>query len=132
MVSRSILAGIILLAINGAAFGQGKTFNNTVQAGVLTELHFYSSWQEGTCKVNGGVVRAVSKPQHGHLFPQKTMRMFERNIRGEQTNCWGKSYPAFVISYRSDPNFRGADSFSVQVTLGNGTTYVDHYDITVH
>jgi hypothetical protein len=133
MVSRSILAGLILLAINNAAFG--KTFNKLVRAGVTTELHDYTSWDRHTCKVNGGILKVLTKPQHGKLISQKTTRVFTA-VRDAQENfiqskCTGKAYPAFVVYYRSAPEFRGVDSFSLQLTFGSGNSYVDDYNITV-
>jgi hypothetical protein len=128
---RSITAGLaFLLMMISSAFG-GITVRKTVQAGVTTELHAYTSWQQHTCATNGGVVRPVSKPQHGTLIPRKGTRMFPTSRHGPD-ECAGRAYPAFVIFYRSDPNFRGVDSFSVEVTFGGSATgEVDDYTVTV-
>ena len=128
---RSISAGPLLLALTSAAFGDGLTITKTVRAGVTTELHAYTSWHGPTCKTDGGVVKPLSKPQHGTLIPQKAMRMFPTSRYGSD-ECAGRAYPAFVILYRSAPNFRGVDNFSVQVTFGGGRSEVDYYTVNVN
>jgi hypothetical protein len=135
MLNRKVVAvALLFFATKGAAFGESKTFNKSVKSGVLTELHYYSSWHRESCELNGGVVRLLSRPQHGRVLPQKTLRMFREPIRRDQVKgpCWGRSYLAFVISYRSEPGFRGIDTFSVQVTLGNGSSYIDYYNLNVN
>jgi hypothetical protein len=135
-----VVAGLaLLLATGGVAFGRaqelmgGKTINQSVRAGVSTEVAHYTSWDGHTCEANGGAVVLQSKPQHGTVTPTSAPRTFFHGSRGG-TRCagGGRVYPAFVVFYKSERGFRGTDSFSIEVRLGNGRVWTENFNISVN
>lgn len=124
---------LMLLASSSAAFGQqDQTLNRTVRSGVSTELAHHTSWDDHTCETNGGTVQLLTKPQHGKVTPTTARRMFHRAINGA-TRCTGgaRLYQAFVIYYKSNPGYRGTDTFSIQIHLGNGRIWSEYFNVSV-
>jgi hypothetical protein len=126
------LISCALIAIT-PSFVHAKDFTGAVMSGQTTSLHVYKSWKLSDCTSNKAVVRVLTKPQHGKLTPQEVETRIGTNRRdpGTITQCTGKPTTGFRVSYQSASGFRGADSFTIEVTFGNRVPELDSYTITV-
>ena len=97
------------------------------EPGVPNLIWAYYSVNSTTCLSSSGLVKVLTKPQHGKLMPRVMDYVIPR--RGQA--CGGKLIQAFVVHYTPDRAFRGNDRFSLDVTYGNGEREVDNYTISV-
>ena len=107
-------------------------FNRTVPSGVTSRVHHYRSWGKN-CEGNGGMVKLLTKPQHGKLTTRTVDSRIEINrfARDGKTECTGRPIKAFEVNYRSDPGFRGTDTFTIEMVTGRGSRDVDNYTVNV-
>jgi len=127
-----LFALIFILGCAMPDFAHGRDFNRTVPSGVTVLMHQYASWTKD-CKNNGGVVRLLSKPQHGNATPRTVDSHVGTNrfAAGGVTPCRGSPIKAFEVDYRSHPGFRGTDTFMIEETTGSGKRAVDTYTVTI-
>jgi hypothetical protein len=125
---RKVLA---LVAIPVACLpATARDFNLTVASGQIVVAHQYISWDRD-CKNNGGVVKLVTKPQHGRAIPRHINAPIGRSYFSGSTRCTGVIADAFEVSYRSVPGFHGTDIFTILNTTGAGQTVTDSYTVNV-
>lgn len=126
--------GIAMLAALCATIGPAHAmhFDRTVASGENVSMHHYRSWGRN-CEGNGGQVKLLTKPQHGKLTTRTVDSRIRINrfARGGGTPCTGQPIKAFEVNYRSNPGYRGPDSFTIEMTTGNGQRDVDTYMINV-
>ena len=67
---RAFVLGAVL-ALEAATFAQAKDFTRTVIPGQTTRMKVYKSWNTRDCSPNTGIVKVLTKPQHGKLTPRK-------------------------------------------------------------
>ena len=123
---------LIVISVLGLDPASAMEFNKTVRSGVTVSMHHYRSWG-ADCKTNGGVVKLVTRPQHGKLVTRTIDSRIEINrfARGGATPCTGTPIKAFEVSYTSARGYHGADSFVIEMVNGNGSRDVDHYTVDV-
>ena len=129
---KRVVAGCIV-ACSLSTFSNAANFTRTANSGVATIVHLYDDWDPTTCRSAGGVVKLVNKPQHGKLTTGYVYRIIHMSgYTGRVSVCAGTPIKSFRITYRSQPRFRGLDSFTVDVTLGWGNRHsTDVYTINV-
>ncbi len=93
-------------------------------------MHAYHSWGSG-CVARTGVVKVLTKPQHGKLTTRIVDSKVPRHRTRGATACFGKPIKAFQVDYTSRRGFRGTDSFKLEATFGSGLREIDTYTITV-
>ncbi len=134
LTSRSFepFALIFILSCAVPDFAHARDFDRTVPSGITVPMHQYKSWNKN-CQNNGGVVRLLSKPQHGTAKP----RVVDSHVgtsyfaMGGVTHCYGSPIKAFEVDYRSQPRFHGTDTFMIEETTGSGQRVVDTYTVNV-
>jgi hypothetical protein len=122
------LAIVLCLVAGDAA---AKDFAMTARSGQTTKMHVYRSWTKD-CQSKLGVVKVITKPSHGTLTPtQVTSTIGESRRNPEKTaHCKGVPTNGFRVDYRSEPGFRGTDSFVIQFDYGRASD-IDNYIVTV-
>ena len=127
-------AWVATLGLLCAAVGPAHAmqFDRTVPSGTTVRMHHYRSWGKN-CEVNGGMVKLLTKPQHGKLTTRTVDSHIQINrfARGGGTPCTGRPIKAFEVNYRSNPGYHGPDSFTIEMTTGSGKRDVDTYSVTV-
>ena len=128
----ALVALVIILGCAMASFARARDFNQIAPSGSTVRMHQYRSWSKD-CKNNGGVVRLMSKPQHGAASP----RTVNSHIRGSDfavggvTPCDGAPIKAFEVDYKPRPGFHGTDTFMIEMTSGRGKRVIDTYTVNV-
>jgi hypothetical protein len=124
-----------ILACGIPMLARADNFNKTAYPGVATGMHSYFGWDPNTCQPLSGVVKLLTKPKHGRLTTRQVDRAIYRSrfATGRfRSVCAGHALKAFAISYTSNPNFHGVDSFSVRATYGwQNRVVIDTFTITV-
>ena len=124
----AIAAMVIVLSEQAAA--KSLQFNKTALAGKTTLMHQYGSWGRN-CEPKGGVVKVLTKPQHGRLSSSQRTSIARTNRYNSNDPCLGKPFKAFQVDYTSDANFRGTDTFKIERTLEDGRRDIDTYSVVV-
>lgn len=94
-------------------------------------MYVYKSWKIADCTGYSGVVKALSKPQHGKLTPRSVSARIGVSRYLGRTHCLGKAVPGFQVEYTSTPGFRGVDKFTIEVTFGDHAPEVDTFTVNV-
>jgi hypothetical protein len=119
---------VILVAPSGQA--HAEAFFRTVKSGRAAPVHLYKAWKSD-CSADDGVVKVVTKPQHGRLTPSQVNGPIRHNRFRASDPCIGKIIRGFQVEYRSVPGYRGIDSFVIEVTFGKRAPITDTYTISV-
>jgi hypothetical protein len=93
-------------------------------------MYKYGNWKSD-CSPNGGVVKALTKPAHGKISPRRETIMISESRFTGPSKCAGRQIPGFNVYYTSDPNYRGADSFSIEVSYPGFPTQIDRFSVRV-
>jgi hypothetical protein len=131
-MSLAIKATAICIAICCHARSAGAdSFVRTVPSGHAVRMHNYASWDRD-CSSQFGVVKLVSKPQHGRLITREveTVITVPNRFNGK-ASCMGKSMRVFSVDYKSNAGYRGFDSFTIDATYSKRRRVIDHYKISV-
>jgi hypothetical protein len=71
-------------------------------------------------------VRLSAPPQHGNVTV-KQGKLRATNLR----QCLAAEFPAFVVSYKSKPEFSGTDVLSLEIVSSNGKTQIQKITVNV-
>jgi hypothetical protein len=84
------------------------------------------------CESKRGVVKVISKPSHGTITPNEvTTTISLSRVNPEKTvHCLGQPTNGFRIDYKSDPDFKGVDTFILQFSY-SGNVDIDHFTVNV-
>jgi hypothetical protein len=107
-----------------------ETFLRNVKSGPTARMYTYHSWNQD-CSPESGVVKVVTKPQHGKLTPIKDYSPPYRNRFQTSDPCLGKIMQGFRVEYTSAPGYRGTDSFVIEVTFAKRPAVIDTFTISV-
>jgi hypothetical protein len=102
-------------------------FTRTAKSGVTSRMFTYHAHGED-CRAAGGIIKVVTKPEHGKLVPSREMSTI-KGARNRST-CIGATIPGFRVDYTSAPGYRGDDNFAIEYTFGSGGVVLDRF--TVH
>jgi hypothetical protein len=122
------LCAIVVFGITDAA--HAEQFVRTVNSGQTALMYSYASWTKD-CQPAHGVVKVLTKPRHGRLFPSKGNITVTRSRFAEYAHCIGMKINGFKVEYRSTPGYHGTDSFTIEAAWGTANREVDHYTVTV-
>jgi hypothetical protein len=124
----NVLAITLMLANCGFAYG--KMLSKTAQSGKATLMYQYGNWK-ADCSTHGGVVKVLTRPQHGRLTPRREIVTIKASRFTGVTKCFGKQIQGFVVYYTSTPGFRGADNFAIEVSYPKFPTQIDTFTVAV-
>lgn len=130
MARKSLLVTTMfaLLAFSGAA--NAYSLGRTAKSGKPARMYQYGSWKDD-CSSYGGVVKVISKPQHGTLMPVREVITITSSRFPRKTDCRGRQIQGFVVYYRSRPGFVGTDSFTIEVKYPSNPADVDTFTVQV-
>jgi len=117
-----------LIAVLPDAAG-ADTFFRKARSGVETKVFSYHSHRRD-CSEKAGVIKVLTKPQHGRLTPGRETSVLRRNRFNPDDPCVGAQLTGFRVSYTSEPGFRGEDSFAIEYTIP-GRSVVDYFTVMV-
>lgn len=104
----------------------------TAPSGKTTRMITYKAWKRSDCSADIGVVKVVSKPAHGTLTPRPGVAAtIGKNRVGRDNSCMGRPITGFQVDYRSNPGYRGTDTFVIETTFGKRSMVVDTFTVTV-
>lgn len=107
------------------------THRISVPSGVKQHVHTYRHWSRKDCSAQAGVVRVVTKPEHGTLIPRQIDTTIGRDrFNPNDISCWGRPIKGFEVEYQSKPGFHGWDTFTIETTYGKRQA-IDVYLVTI-
>ena len=121
-------ASVALIVVGSPC--EASYFTRQAASGKPTTAYVYRNWDKD-CRERGGVVKVVTKPQHGRLTKERIVAPMVHQGRSSDTHCNGVTIPGPRVVYTSFPGYRGLDQFVVERTLPNGRVDVDTYTINV-
>lgn len=131
-MNRAISAAVMTLVLVTASAAHADAIFRKASSGKTTRMITYKSWKPGECTANVGVVKVVSKPAHGTLTPRPGVATtIGKNRVGNDDSCMGRAITGFQVDYKSDPGYRGTDSFVIETTYGKRSMTVDAFTVTV-
>src|SRR5258708_7454242 len=104
----------VFLIVGMLDLAHADMFDVSAPSGQKQRVHTYMSWKSKDCTANKGVVKVLSKPEHGTLMPSEVDAVIQRNRFRAQDPCIGKPMKGFKVDYQSEPGFRGTDSFKIE------------------
>ena len=108
------------------------SFQRMIFGGEETILHAYFTWDWRTCLPNIGTVKVLSYPKHGKLSHRIVYRTIWRvRFNHRISRCAGKRVKALAVIYRPDSGYAGIDTVALNVRYGNGTQFIDAYQLDV-
>jgi hypothetical protein len=107
-----------------------SSFTRQAVSGQPKTVYVYRNWDKD-CRERGGVVRVVTKPQHGRLSRERVVATMKSQGRTLDTHCNGVVIPGLQIQYTSSRGFRGTDQFTLERTLPGGRVDVDTFTMEV-
>jgi hypothetical protein len=131
MLTRTVIV-VAAIAV-GVTIGavRAEQFARSVQAGVLTTVYTYHSWDKD-CVSKSGVVTVVTKPQHGTLSHTDDVSAPSRNRFNPSDPCVGKPMNGFKVQYISAPGYHGPDSFVIEVQFPKRPLQRDSFSVTIN
>ncbi|KIZ41287.1 MULTISPECIES: hypothetical protein [Rhodopseudomonas] len=121
--------GIVLLLVFLPNAASADSFVRNVRSGVETKVFSYHAHRRD-CSEKAGVIRVVTKPQHGRLIPGREVSTLKRNRFNPEDACVGAQLNGFRVNYRSEPGYRGEDSFVIEYTLPRRSV-TDYFTVIV-
>ena len=117
-----------LLLIAGSAVAQSGPITHAITGPADKELH--AGWfgsLSADCSPRGlPEVRMVEGPTNG------AVRIRQAKVRTKSVaNCTNAEVPAQVVFYQSRENYRGSDSFTVEIKDANGKPSLHKFDVSV-
>ena len=122
------IAIALIVALSGFAYGY--TLSREAESGKATLMYEYGNWK-ADCSSHGGVVKALSKPQHGKLTPKRATVTVKASRFTPTSKCIGKQIQGFVVYYTSAPGFRGTDKFTIEVRYPGHPPAIDTFTVQV-
>lgn len=126
--SKCWLAVLALTSLLSANEAMSESFVRSAKSGVSTKVYTYHAHNED-CSEAGGVIKVLTKPQHGKLRPSRDVSPMKRQRFGPDA-CAGKAMSGFRVDYTSTPGYRGVDSFVIEYTR-HGKTMLDSFSVNV-
>jgi hypothetical protein len=93
-------------------------------------MYEYGNWKSD-CSSHGGIVKVLTKPQHGKLTPVRENVTIRASRFPRDMSCYGKQILGFVVYYTPQPQFVGFDTFAIEVTYPGHPPDVDTFSVNV-
>jgi hypothetical protein len=126
---RAILIGtLFMLALGGAALGQVQSSERAVkgQAGQDIRIGVFASIRSD-CKSGAlPTIKLKEPPAHGNVTV-KQGKLRTTNFK----QCLAVEVPAFIVFYKSKPEFSGTDAVTLEILETSGKTQYQHITVTV-
>src|SRR5262249_47249362 len=126
-----VVFSAVLLLITATQHARAEQFARSIQAGVLTTVYIYHSWDKD-CTSKSGIVKVVTKPQHGTLSHTDDVSAPTRNRFNPTDPCVAKPMNGFRVQYMSAPGYHGQDSFVIEVLFPKRPLLRDSFSVTVN
>jgi hypothetical protein len=123
----SVLLPVLLFSVAPSA--TAGSFVRSAKSGVPTTAYTYHAHNRD-CGAKFGIVKVVTKPQHGKLIPVRDVSTLKGNRFKPTDPCIGSAIPGFRVEYTSTPGYVGIDSFVIEYTTGKQDT-LDSFTIHV-
>lgn len=108
-------AVVCFLACQVASSAHAEHRTKTVPAERTTQIVVHTAWDPYYCGSVHGVVKVLTKPQHGRLSNRLIPTTIGLSRFGSSGQCYGKPTTGFAIYYTPVRGFRGTDSFSFDI-----------------
>jgi hypothetical protein len=118
------------LVCGAPGIAQAKAVGRTATSGKATLMYVYMNWKRD-CSPDLGIVKVLTRPQHGKLMPRRVDAPIGPSRFYGVTHCQGRPTKGFQVHYTSAPGFHGIDSFAIEVTYTNHPPEVDTFTVTV-
>jgi hypothetical protein len=125
-----VLAVAISMALSGPSVAATWEYTREAESGKAKVVWRYQNWNS-KCEERGGVVRVVTRPQHGTLLRKRVVTPVLSNRLNPSDHCIGKVVPGLEVSYKSASGFHGTDRFVIERTLASGRVDIDTFIVTV-
>ena len=123
-----LIGSVLLLGMSGSALGQLETTERTAkgQAGQDIRIGVFASIRPD-CKTGPlPTIRLKEPPTHGNVIV-KQGKLRTTNFK----QCLAAEVPAFIVIYKSKPEFSGSDAVTLEVVDASGKTQVQRITVTV-
>lgn len=111
---KAIAITFLLIIVAHGCSAQARSLIVYARSGQPKLVYVYMSWHKD-CSPRGGIVKVLTKPQHGTLRPRHVNRPIGRGRYDGATACFGKPGKGFEVWYQSSAGYRGQDTFSIEV-----------------
>lgn len=121
---KGIAAVVTILLACGTAAAKDLKLTRTAKSGVETRLAFSAHWDDKTCNSLPNKVTISKQPAHGTASIKPAEQTLHQSTPGSGATgpCEGKKIQASAIMYRSNPGFKGTDTFGYHSDAGIDAT----------
>ncbi len=125
---RILLSFFMIAAFSGVCIAQNQVIQRQYKAKPQTDINvgIFSSVTKNCTAAPLPAIRVISPPAHGKVTV-KQARLRATNIK----QCLAVDVPAFVAYYRSEKDFLGQDTFTLEVVGANGQPQDQVITVTV-
>jgi hypothetical protein len=128
-MNKLLIATNVLIATVGIA--NADSIHRQVSSGSAVRVWTYRNYDRTYCTDMPGTVKVVTKPAHGTISQHSALSRI-RSARVGNTHCIGQVNTGLEITYRSNPGFRGTDTFTLEVDwAGNNLHLTDTFILDV-
>jgi hypothetical protein len=122
----------LILILSSPQVASASEIRKTALSSEQTKMWSYHSYDKD-CHTGTGVVKVVSKPQHGVVSHHFTSAHVDYDHYGRviTNKCAGAPIKGFEVDYRSVRGFHGTDTFTLDVTWDWGAHVIDNYTVNV-
>ena len=126
-MKRPTLASIFFVAAPAIVLAQTATIERqaTAKSNTNSTAGIFAEFDPNGCTPGPlPIVRLLSPPTHGNVT------MMQVNLHADR-KCAGMDVPAWIAIYRSNKDFIGEDSFSVELKNAEGQIQIQKTTVTV-
>lgn len=122
----------LILILSSPQVASASDIGKTALSGEQTKMWSYHSVNKD-CQTGTGLVKVVSKPQHGVVSHHFTNAHVDKDHYGRviTNKCAGAPIKGFEVDYRSVRGFHGTDTFTLEVTWNAGKRVIDNFTVNV-
>jgi hypothetical protein len=114
--------------LTGSALAQSRVTDHTVSGPANKEIRagWFGSMNAGCTAETAPEARVLESAQNG------IVRLRQGKVRTNSIpKCPNAELPAVVVFYQSNENYRGTDSFTLEIKSGNGKTSLHKFNVSV-
>jgi hypothetical protein len=127
---KAALVSCLAVFVTSAHAQMPNQITKHVSSGKTKTVWIYKP-AERSCESARGTATLVSKPKHGTVANRLESTTYGGRYRRTR-HCYGKPTLGFVITYTSNPGFRGVDHFIIEMRLPSiGVHRLDAFAIIV-
>jgi hypothetical protein len=123
----------LIVILSSPQVASASDISKIALSGEKTMMWSYHSHNKD-CQTSYGLVKVVSKPQHGVVSHRLTNAHVDKDHYGRviTNKCAGAPIKGFEVDYRSVQGFHGTDTFTLDVTWNAGSKReIDNFTVNV-